>query len=507
MAGPEEHQGILYAGLPPREGHWTDVTYDEMKNWVDRGEIVKLPLFIDHNTFTDPVGKVTRSWVDPRTRNAWIGFQLNQENPLGLAAERRLKTAVKPLCLSLSHHAMNPKRPVEISLCEKGMRAGTMIVRASESDSGTFSFLYERPAIGPPITKMDLQTMAQNMLLGGQQQQQQQQLPPPPPQPQQPMPVPVPAQAPAQPQHPQHQQQGDDILSRLTARDLETLEAYIEAKQARQGKRKDVPGEVGRDEKGRFVSGSGSASSSSAESDQSGKRTRTDEPPAPAPASTPAQPPAPVPAPVPAPTPAPAPAPADGSAPLAFDAGDAERLLSDETIPLASRQQMQKILKDAQQRLVAEHAKSVASEQKVVSQYGERLAQIDPAIRAKAEEAVRGLPPALQAQNMKAITDIALASASKASSSSSSSSSHSMQSVPAAGTGALYQQLTQDVRGMGVTLPQQGLVQASSERGGVESGPWEPGAYKQFLKDIIAPSSAVGPTSKKIRESLPWEQK
>jgi len=138
-------RGVVYDyGDPPRDSHYvlTRQQFDTL-----RARLVGLPIRVEHANTT--VGRVVAaSIVDNREEVEW---EL-EDNAAGWAAAKLTDlNAIRELSLKHAVFADGRLDPIEVSLCERGARPGTVIVKASEASVAEASEQYK--ARGTAINK------------------------------------------------------------------------------------------------------------------------------------------------------------------------------------------------------------------------------------------------------------------------------------------------------------------------------------------------------------------
>lgn len=130
-------RGVVYDyGDPPRDAHFvlTRQQFDTL-----RSRLVGLPIRVEHANTT--VGRVVAaSLVGDREEVEW---EL-EDNAAGWAAAKLTDlNAIRELSLKHAVFADGRLDPIEVSLCERGARPGTVIVKASEASAAEASAQYK----------------------------------------------------------------------------------------------------------------------------------------------------------------------------------------------------------------------------------------------------------------------------------------------------------------------------------------------------------------------------
>jgi hypothetical protein len=130
-------RGVVYDyGDPPRDAHFvlTRLQFDTL-----RSRLVGLPIRVEHANTT--VGRVVAaSLVGNREEVEW---EL-EDNAAGWAAAKLTDlNAIRELSLKHAVFADGRLDPIEVSLCERGARPGTVIVKASEASAAEASAQYK----------------------------------------------------------------------------------------------------------------------------------------------------------------------------------------------------------------------------------------------------------------------------------------------------------------------------------------------------------------------------
>jgi hypothetical protein len=138
-------RGVVYDyGDPPRDSHYvlTRQQFDTL-----RARLVGLPIRIEHANTT--VGRVVAAGiVENREEVEW---EL-EDNAAGWAAAKLTDlNAIRELSLKHAVFADGRLDPIEVSLCERGARPGTVIVKASEASAAEAGEQYK--AHGTAINK------------------------------------------------------------------------------------------------------------------------------------------------------------------------------------------------------------------------------------------------------------------------------------------------------------------------------------------------------------------
>jgi transcription antitermination factor NusG len=133
-------QGVVYDyGDPPRDAHFvlSRQQFDSI-----RTRLVGLPIRVEHANTT--VGRiVSASLVGDREVVEW---EL-EDNAAGWAAAKLTDlNAIRELSLKHAVFADGRLDPIEVSLCERGARPGTVIVKASETSAAEASAQYKTHA-------------------------------------------------------------------------------------------------------------------------------------------------------------------------------------------------------------------------------------------------------------------------------------------------------------------------------------------------------------------------
>lgn len=154
MADPLEFAGCVYASpgdvdLRSRPDG-TSYPFSLTKEQVLNMRFVDLPVCVEHATVNRKVGRVVDSAVDPRTGHAAVKFKFD-DTAAGHAAARLVREGIARE-LSL-HHQYFPDtervKPVEVSVCFKGARKGSVIYKNKE-----FEELKMASSAAPPPQEM-----------------------------------------------------------------------------------------------------------------------------------------------------------------------------------------------------------------------------------------------------------------------------------------------------------------------------------------------------------------
>lgn len=123
--------GVFYDNPPPTLMDATDIrdlADEEIQFLADSDQFTGKPIRYDHQDGTD-CGKIDRVWREGRT---WmVEFRLDQSTPAGRCLTKRIRSGLTP-GLSLQHQ-LESRRPVEISVCQRGARPNTRVVQASDT--------------------------------------------------------------------------------------------------------------------------------------------------------------------------------------------------------------------------------------------------------------------------------------------------------------------------------------------------------------------------------------
>lgn len=123
--------GVFYDNPPPTMMHATDIrdmADEEIQFLADTNQFTGKPIRYDHQEGTD-CGKIDRVWREGRT---WmVEFRLDQSTPAGRCLTKRIRSGLTS-GLSLQHQ-LESRRPVEISVCQRGARPNTRVVQASDT--------------------------------------------------------------------------------------------------------------------------------------------------------------------------------------------------------------------------------------------------------------------------------------------------------------------------------------------------------------------------------------
>lgn len=146
MVASKTFSGCIYSNPPEQMQDRTDLTRSELLKMMADRSLDGLPILIEHETSL-PVGKVLRMWED-RSNNFFVDFVVD----VGTEGGRRCVDLMKKgllAGLSLSHE-YHSRRPLEVSLCHKGLRDSTWVINASSSGAW-----YKSRGDSFPITEME----------------------------------------------------------------------------------------------------------------------------------------------------------------------------------------------------------------------------------------------------------------------------------------------------------------------------------------------------------------
>ncbi len=133
---PKLYSGCVYKDPPARGG--PQGVEDLSSYALERMVLTGLPVKESHSGAT--VGSVTEEWSDPRG-SKHVTFSIDGEHhPV---VEMGLKTQILNE-LSLSHMVGSPPVPLEVSVCSRGRRPGTVISRQSPGEYKRNTFLQEQ---------------------------------------------------------------------------------------------------------------------------------------------------------------------------------------------------------------------------------------------------------------------------------------------------------------------------------------------------------------------------
>ncbi len=133
---PKLYSGCVYKDPPARGG--PQGVEDLSSYALERMVLTGLPVKESHSG--DTIGSVTEEWSDP-SGSKHVTFSINgEEHPV---VEMGLKTQILNE-LSLSHVVGSPPVPLEVSVCSRGRRPGTVISRQSPEEYKRMTFLQEQ---------------------------------------------------------------------------------------------------------------------------------------------------------------------------------------------------------------------------------------------------------------------------------------------------------------------------------------------------------------------------
>jgi len=175
-----EFWGKLYQGKPQRDLKNMDFTVQDLK---DMGDLRGMPIWLEHNAKTGNIGKILKSWVDPRDGWLWVHGRLKGPEKIGAEFHQELRgKLVNGELPDLSIHwvgtadattdVVDPstKAVIEASLTKEGFFKGTNLLSvAAHADTKTKTLHVQQPghriSLQPPASNMsqDAQTLIEDI--------------------------------------------------------------------------------------------------------------------------------------------------------------------------------------------------------------------------------------------------------------------------------------------------------------------------------------------------------
>ena len=179
---PVEFWGKLYQGKAQRDLKNMEFSIDDLK---EMGNLKDTPIWLEHNAKTGNIGKILKSWIDPRDGWLWIHGCLNGPEEIGEEFHGELRSKlVKGELPDLSIHwvgqadastdVVDPstKAVIEASLTKEGFFNGTNLLSvAAHANSKTKTLHVQQPgqrlSLHPPkshiIMSQDIQTLIEDI--------------------------------------------------------------------------------------------------------------------------------------------------------------------------------------------------------------------------------------------------------------------------------------------------------------------------------------------------------